>query len=75
METKNTFLKLMSPDKVRELVKEAKRVKYTVEGKLSESFLEVTDPDYANVMVFRGVEVRRGVWSVSFSKLYWQSPE
>ena len=70
---RTTFLKLCKTPFVKGLIKEAKRVKYIVNDNGGFNF-EVLDPDHDNSLVFRGVQVRPGLWSVAFSKVYWQEP-
>lgn len=72
---RNTFLKLCGTPYVKSLLKEAKRVKYIIDknGVASAGF-KVLDPDHSNSLVFEDIEVRPGLWSVSFSKVYWEEP-
>lgn len=70
---RTSFMRVCKTDYVKKLVKEAKRVKYIVNNNGGFNF-EVLDPDYNNALVFSGVPLGRGIWSVRFSKDYWQEP-
>lgn len=70
---RTSFIRICRNDYVKGLIKEAKRVKYIVNKNGNFNF-EVLDPDFANALVFSGVQFQRGIWSVRFSKDYWQEP-
>jgi hypothetical protein len=74
----NTFIKLSQTKGVKDLVKEAKRVKYKVKTDSGDDFgkgdiwrYEVTDEGN---LVFKAMLVRPNIWAVTFSKDYWQEP-
>ena len=74
-----SFVRMLTTSAVKDLVKEAKRVKYAVESTKHEDekviFMhKVTDPDYSNALVFKALLVRPGVWATTFSTAYWQDP-
>ena len=68
---KETFIKLCSPEFVKDLLKEARRVKYLIE-KDDMSFI-VRD-DETNDLVFKGIRMNRSFYAVNFSKKYWMEP-
>lgn len=75
---KNTFIQLCQTKGVKDLVKEAKRVKYNVvtesgsdTGKSDIWRYEVTDEGN---LVFKAMLVRPNIWAITFSKDYWQEP-
>ena len=72
MKNKETFIKMCSPSFVKDLLKEAKRVKYLIE-KDDMSFI-VRD-DETNDLVFKGIRMNRSFYAVNFSKKYWVEPE
>jgi hypothetical protein len=71
MKNKETFIKLCSPVFIKDLLREAKRVKYLIE-KDDMSF--VVRDDETNDMVFKGIRVSRSFYAVNFSKKYWTEP-
>jgi hypothetical protein len=71
MKNKETFIKLCAPSFVKDLLKEAKRVKYLIE-KDDMSFI-VRD-DETNDLVFKGIRMNRTFYAVNFSKKYWVEP-
>jgi hypothetical protein len=71
MKNKETFIKLCSPEYVKGLLKEAKRVKYLI-TKDDMSF-KVLD-DETNDLVFKGIRLNRSFYGVTFSKKYWVEP-
>lgn len=75
---RSTFVRIAQFPKVKELVTEAKRVGYPVEEKKMDrtpfSFI-ARDPENNNATVFRAVQVRPGVWAVSYPLAYWEEPE
>lgn len=68
---KDTFIKLMSPDTVKDYLKEAKRVGYLI-TKDDMSF-KVLD-DETKEMVFKGIRLNRSFYGVTFSRKYWVEP-
>ena len=70
---RQTFLKVCTTKFIKGLVKEAKRVKYVVNADAG-YWYEVLDPDHANTLVFKAVQVKPNVWATTFSKVYWQEP-
>jgi hypothetical protein len=68
-----TFTRVCQQDHVKALVKEAKRVGYTIE-KNSYSY-KVYDPTKEGALVFRAVLMGRNVWGITYSRLYWQEPD
>jgi hypothetical protein len=70
---RQTFLKVCSTSYIKGLVKEAKRVKYTVNHDAG-YWYEVLDPDHANALVFKAVHIKPNMWATTFSKVYWQEP-
>ena len=72
MKNKETFIKLCSPVFVKDLLKEAKRVKYLVEK--DDMSFTVKD-DETNDLVFKGIKMNRSFYAVNFSKKYWVEPE
>ena len=70
-----TFIRLTNGKKrVTALVKEAKRVKYEVKENGGFSYV-VTDPENANALVFRAVNVRPGMWAISYATAYFVENE
>lgn len=75
--TRTSFVRIATPAHVKDLVKEAKRVGYHV--KTTPGFSHhITDHSPEAVSpgaeVFRAVQVRPGVWAVSYSLSYWEEP-
>jgi hypothetical protein len=74
---RSTFIRFLTTKYVKSLVKEAKRVKYTVgisrEGD-NVYLYEVFDPEHNNSLVFKSVAMRPNYWATTFSKVYWQEP-
>ena len=62
-----TFIRLMGPKVKASYLKEAKRVGYQI----TKDALTFTVRDN-EALVFKGVQARRGIWAVTFSKDYWQ---
>jgi len=74
MTTKSkTFIKLCQTKFVKELRKEAKRVGYKV--KKDEISFTITDPDYDDALVVKGIQVRPKIWACNFSTDYWVAAE
>jgi hypothetical protein len=67
---KPTFTRLSAPKFVNDLIREAKRVKYTVER----DGLTFTVKD-GEELVFKGVRVNPNMYAVTFSKKYWNEAE
>ena len=70
---RGTFIRMCRAEYVKGLVKEAKRVKYTI-TRDADWWVEVTDPDHDNSLVFKAVQMQPRIWGVTFSKVYWQEP-
>jgi len=68
---KDTFIKLMAPQTVKEYLKEAKRVKYIIEK--DDMTFKVLD-DETKELVFKGIRMNRSFYAVTFSKKYWVEP-
>ena len=66
------FLKLVSPEYIKELLKEAKRVGYLITK--DEISFKVHDDETGDI-VFDGIRINRNSYAVHFSKLYWVEPE
>ena len=62
-----TFIRLMGPKVKASYLKEAKRVGYQITKDLFT--FTVRDNE---ALVFKGVQARKGIWAVTFSKDYWQ---
>ena len=78
---RSSFTRIINTEYVKELVKEAKRVKYSVEtfkdsdtGKGRVWGYEVRDTDHDNSLVFKVILLRANGWAGTFSKVYWQEP-
>jgi hypothetical protein len=78
---RSTFIRFLTTKYVKSLVKEAKRVKYTVgisrdsESSKGNIYLyEVFDPEHNNSLVFKSIAMRPNYWATTFSKVYWQEP-
>ena len=69
-----SFVKLIKPSFAKDLLKEAKRVKYVVKGNLSSCFFAVYDPENNNAPVLTAVRHRPGIWSGRFFTAYWEKP-
>ena len=72
MKDKNTFIKLVRTADLNALVKEARRVKYLVER--DDISVTVHDDEAPHALVFKAIQVQRGIWGTTFSKDYWQEP-
>lgn len=70
---RKTFIKLFQNKALTPYLKEARRVKYKVVK--TDLIFTVTDPDNKDAVVFKGVQVRPGVWGVTFSTDYWADPD
>jgi len=71
---RKSFIRLGDKKKVIALIKEAKRVGYTVDENKIEGRLfnvTVTDPENNNDLVFKSVNVRPGMWGTTYSTKYW----
>jgi hypothetical protein len=66
------FLKLVSPEYVKTLLKEAKSVGYLITQ--DDMSFKVHD-DGTGDIVFDGIRVNYGSYAVHFSKLYWVEPQ
>jgi len=74
---RSTFIRFLDTKYVKSLIKEAKRVKYTVgiSRDCDTVYLyEVFDPEHNNSLVFKSVAIRPNYWATTFSKVYWQEP-
>jgi len=74
---RSTFIRFLDTKYVKSLVKEAKRVKYTVNISRDGDnvyLYEVFDPSHSNSIVFKAVAIRPNYWATTFSKVYWQEP-
>jgi hypothetical protein len=71
---RTTFTRIGVKAQVTALVKEARRVKYTVTTN-GGFFYEVRDPENANALVFKSVALMPGRWVTTYSLAYWQEPE
>ena len=68
----NSFTRVVPHKYFMELVKEARRVDYCVEGE-GKNFYQVKDNETGD-KVFFGMRHSSGQWVASFSTLYWQEP-
>ena len=68
---KDTFIKLMSPQTVKDYLKEAQRVKYLITK--DDMTFKVLD-DETKEMVFKGIRLNRSFYGVTFSCKYWVEP-
>lgn len=75
------FRRICSTNFVKNLVKEAKRVGYTVDvfrnGDMNKGSVygyQVFDPTHDNSLVFKAIAIRPDNWGTTFSKVYWQEP-
>jgi hypothetical protein len=78
---RTSFTRLCATTFVKGLVKEAKRVKYTVNVLRDNDFgngpiwgYEVFDPENGDALVFKSICVRPNMWGTTFSKVYWVEP-
>ena len=74
---RTSFMRFCSTKYIKDLVKEAQRVEYTVDilGDTKGIYAyEVYDPTHNNSMVFKAVAIRPNYWGTTFSKVYWQEP-
>lgn len=67
----NIFVRMCNHKYFMSLIKEARRVKYIVEGR-PKDFYTVTDNE-TNDTVLQGM-FNGSVWLTTFSKTYWQEP-
>lgn len=75
--TRSTFIRFLNTKYIKDLVKEAKNVKYTVNINRNGDnvyLYEVFDPEHSNSLVFKSVAIRPNYWATTFSKVYWQEP-
>jgi hypothetical protein len=75
--TRSTFIRFLDTKYIKNLIKEAKRVKYTVNISRNGDnvyLYEVFDPEHNNSVVFKSVAMRPNYWATTFSKVYWQEP-
>ena len=70
---RSTFIRIADKKKVNALIKEAKRVGYTVE-KSGDFSAKITDPDNAGALVLKAVNMGN-CWSISYATAYWGEPE
>jgi len=70
--TSQQFARVVPHKYFKDLIKEARRVNYIIEGE--PDFYQVKD-DETNDLVFSGIRHSSGGWLATFSKLYWQEPE
>lgn len=68
---RDTFIRLALYDLVKDLVKEARRVKYKVR-KDADWWVEARDPEAGDALVFKATQVRPGLWAISYAKGYWE---
>jgi hypothetical protein len=68
-EPRKTFIKIYAAKALTPLIKEARRVKYTVTK--TDLIATVTDPENDNALVFKAVLVNRAMWGVTFSEEYF----
>ena len=68
-----SFTRVVPHKYFMELIKEARRVKYNVEGEKGDFYM-VRD-DQSGSKVFSGIRHSSGGWLANFSTLYWQEPE
>ena len=68
-----SFIRLCRTPYVNNLIKEAKRVKYLV-TRDADFWVEVRD-DANNALVFKAVQMQKGIWGVTFSTTYWNENE
>ena len=71
--THKQFARVVPHKYFMELIKEARRVKYNVEGERGD-FYQVKD-DETGDKVFTGIRHSSGGWLATFSTLYWKEPE
>jgi hypothetical protein len=71
-EPRKTFIKIYAAKALTPLIKEARRVKYTVTK--TDLIATVTDPENNDALVFKAVLVNRALWGVTFSTAYWNDP-
>jgi hypothetical protein len=74
---RSTFIRFLDTKYVKNLVKEAKNVKYTVNISRDGDnvyLYEVFDPSHSNSLVFKSIAIRPNYWGTTFSKVYWQEP-
>lgn len=74
---RSTFIRFLDTKYIKNLIKEAKRVKYTVNISRDGDnvyLYEVFDPEHNNSVVFKSVAMRPNYWATTFSKVYWQEP-
>ena len=65
------FVRLISPKKIAEDIKEAKRVGYLVE---KDDISFYVNDDETGDLVMMGIKVNRSFYATTFSKAYWQEP-
>lgn len=68
---KQTYTRLLDHKYFMSLIKEARRVKYKVDG-MPKDFYEIRD-DENDDLVFKGF-FQGKFWIATFSTLYWQEP-
>jgi len=71
-----SFTRIGPPAKIREYVKEGKRVGYTVEHVKDGAYQRFTicDPENGGALVMRGTTVRPGLACFTFAADYWEEP-
>ena len=67
-----SFTRVVPHKHFMELIKEARRVKYNVEGEKGDFYM-VRDGQSGS-KVFSGIRHSSGGWLANFSTLYWQEP-
>ena len=72
IKTSEQFVRIVSRKYFMELVKEAVRVGYILEGE--KDFFQIRD-DETGDLVFAGLKHPSGNWIATFSTVYWQEPE
>ena len=67
-----SFTRVVPHKYFMEMIKEARRVDYSVEGE-ARNFYQVKDNETGD-KVFTGIKHSSGKWIATFSTLYWQEP-
>ena len=71
--TRKQFARIVPHKYFMSLIKEARRVDYSVEGE-AKNFYQVKDNETGE-KVFAGIRHSSGGWLATFSTLYWQEPQ
>ena len=72
MNTPKSFTRIVTEQYFKDMVKEAKRVKYIVEGKMNE--LVIVKDDETGEKVFSGMMHSSGKYIANFNTQYWEYP-